>query len=256
MELAPSCSQRLILMHRSLATNKLIDSSMVACTPKRYHSSLSYSKAYRRIYNKTVHGIDQDKLCDLTSYLNAFICSFWIATCAIYSCRKTGSTVLKKHPRGLIRESNHRLRSLFGFGWFFEWEGGRHPLNSTWPWSNVKPSILVLWGVCWMFISSVVPNLRYRVFTYQPGYTSHQHPSQQPGGNLPYYATARPAGTQKIPSFRVVPCVIAPFILIRTYQTDLRSFVHLNIWVSRSLWTSRVFTTMTMTLPRVFFLES
>ena len=34
--------------------------------------------------------------------------------------------------------------------WFAEWPNGQHPLNTTWPW-NVKPALLVLWGVCWMF---------------------------------------------------------------------------------------------------------
>lgn len=31
-----------------------------------------------------------------------------------------------------------------------EWVGGQPPLNSTMPW-NIKPSLVVLWGVCWMF---------------------------------------------------------------------------------------------------------
>jgi len=31
-----------------------------------------------------------------------------------------------------------------------EWPSGRRPLSTTWPW-NIKPSLLVLWGVCWMF---------------------------------------------------------------------------------------------------------
>jgi hypothetical protein len=44
-----------------------------------------------------------------------------------------------------------RGRAVFNVGWFFEWPSGRHPLNSTWPWSGVKPSLLVLWGICWMF---------------------------------------------------------------------------------------------------------
>lgn len=35
-------------------------------------------------------------------------------------------------------------------GWFAEWPNGQPPLNTTWPW-NVKPSLIVLWGVCWMF---------------------------------------------------------------------------------------------------------
>ena len=37
-----------------------------------------------------------------------------------------------------------------GEGWFAEWPNGQHPLSTTWPW-NIKPSLLVLWGVCWMF---------------------------------------------------------------------------------------------------------
>ena len=34
--------------------------------------------------------------------------------------------------------------------YFAEWPGRRPPLNTTWPWL-VKPSLMVLWGVCWMF---------------------------------------------------------------------------------------------------------
>ena len=36
-------------------------------------------------------------------------------------------------------------------GWFAEWPNGRRPLSTTWPW-NIKPSLVILWGVCWMFI--------------------------------------------------------------------------------------------------------
>lgn len=36
-------------------------------------------------------------------------------------------------------------------GWFAEWPNGRRPLSTTWPW-NIKPSLVVLWGVCWMFV--------------------------------------------------------------------------------------------------------
>ena len=34
--------------------------------------------------------------------------------------------------------------------WFFEFPDARHPLSTTWPWS-IRPSLAVLWGVCWMF---------------------------------------------------------------------------------------------------------
>lgn len=36
-------------------------------------------------------------------------------------------------------------------GWFAEWPNGRRPLSTTWPW-NIRPSLVVLWGVCWMFV--------------------------------------------------------------------------------------------------------
>ena len=34
--------------------------------------------------------------------------------------------------------------------WFFEFPDARHPLSTTWPWS-IRPSLAVIWGVCWMF---------------------------------------------------------------------------------------------------------
>ncbi|KAF2659643.1 hypothetical protein K491DRAFT_650652 [Lophiostoma macrostomum CBS 122681] len=34
--------------------------------------------------------------------------------------------------------------------WFTEFPDNRRPLSTTWPWS-IKPSLAVLWGVCWMF---------------------------------------------------------------------------------------------------------
>jgi hypothetical protein len=55
-------------------------------------------------------------------------------------------------PQERLVEIVGRLGALFGSGWFFEWPRGKRPLNSTWPWADVKPSLLVLWGVCWMFV--------------------------------------------------------------------------------------------------------
>ncbi|KAF2202787.1 hypothetical protein GQ43DRAFT_439422 [Delitschia confertaspora ATCC 74209] len=34
--------------------------------------------------------------------------------------------------------------------WFAEFPNSCRPLSTTWPWS-IKPSLAVLWGVCWMF---------------------------------------------------------------------------------------------------------
>lgn len=66
-----------------------------------------------------------------------------------------------------------RCKHLFGVGWFLEWPGGQRPLNSTWPWSGVKLSILVLWGVCWMFYMRID-----RWQKTQP-YASHSHNGPQ-----------------------------------------------------------------------------
>jgi hypothetical protein len=59
-------------------------------------------------------------------------------------------------PQERFSEMTSRLCSLFGSGWFFEWPGGKRRLNSTWPWADVKPSLLILWGVCWMFVVTPV----------------------------------------------------------------------------------------------------
>ena len=40
-----------------------------------------------------------------------------------------------------------------GQDWFTEWPSGRRPLSTTWPW-NIRPSLVILWGVCWMFYPS------------------------------------------------------------------------------------------------------
>jgi hypothetical protein len=77
---------------------------------------------------------------------------------------------------GIVRETLSevvsRLRVVFGVGWFFEWPSGRHPLNSTWPWADVKPSLLVLWGVCWMFIGNMHTSQHYRqLFGQNPHHT-------------------------------------------------------------------------------------
>lgn len=50
----------------------------------------------------------------------------------------------------LLHQYWQQHRQLSDEWWFAEWPNGQPPLNTTWPW-NVKPSLVVLWGVCWMF---------------------------------------------------------------------------------------------------------
>ena len=90
---------------------------------------------------------------DSSKWLGLIICTFSLALCYLCTSRKASARPSKRQICFQYRpgETVNRLRSVFGLGWFFEWPGGRRPLNSTWPWADVKPSILVLWGVCWMF---------------------------------------------------------------------------------------------------------
>lgn len=79
-----------------------------------------------------------------------------------------------RQPAFRFEIGSGRRARLFGVGWFLEWPGGQRPLNSTWPWSGVKLSILVLWGVCWMFYM--------RIGCWQQGqpYAMHNHSHPQP----------------------------------------------------------------------------
>ena len=64
-------------------------------------------------------------------------------------------------------------RAIF-HGWFSEWPNGQRPLNTTWPW-NVKPSLVVLWGVCWMFYGDEIGRTRK-----PPQWTQPQSVQRQP----------------------------------------------------------------------------
>ncbi|KAI9742282.1 MAG: hypothetical protein M1818_004182 [Claussenomyces sp. TS43310] len=90
----------------------------------------------------------------------------------LHECLAAYISGLYIQAREGLRELVCRLSGVFGSGWFFEWPGGRHPLNSTWPWADVKPSLLVLWGVCWMFFPApyVEQDLRGAYLFFDGGY--------------------------------------------------------------------------------------
>jgi len=60
------------------------------------------------------------------------------------------------HGRDLLIEDINRIheeqkqRGRRCKDWFFVYPSGKRPLSTTWPW-NIRPSLVVLWGVCWMF---------------------------------------------------------------------------------------------------------
>lgn len=53
--------------------------------------------------------------------------------------------LVHRHVKDCQKDQSKRAEE-----WFFEFPDARHPLSTTWPWS-IKPSLAVLWGVCWMF---------------------------------------------------------------------------------------------------------
>ncbi|KAL2353661.1 hypothetical protein BJ546DRAFT_846016, partial [Cryomyces antarcticus] len=61
------------------------------------------------------------------------------------------------------------------FDYYAEFPSGRRPLSTTWPWS-IKPSLAVLWGVCWMFFNS-----EHETTLSQESYDASQNAPSQAG---------------------------------------------------------------------------
>ena len=74
-------------------------------------------------------------------------------------------------------------------GRFADWPDGQRPLSTTMPWT-IKPSLVVLWGVCWMFYYH---NARVN----QP--QEEAQPQQDLGGPLATQARTRTPRTQRKP---------------------------------------------------------
>lgn len=64
--------------------------------------------------------------------------------------------------------------------WFTEWPSGRRPLSTTWPW-NIKPALVVLWGVCWMFYCDSTRNDIWNQAAGFPDFWTGQSPHTAPG---------------------------------------------------------------------------
>lgn len=72
--------------------------------------------------------------------------------------------------------TNWRQGREYRGGWFAEWPNGQPPLNTTMPW-NVKPSLVVLWGVCWMFFdhnNQVAHSFHYHNNNWMTTQVAHQ----------------------------------------------------------------------------------
>ena len=75
---------------------------------------------------------------------------------------------------------NHwQQQKQFNDGWFTEWPSGVRPLSTTWPW-NIKPSLLVLWGVCWMFFDNLFAHVESPSEALEGNERWQELPSSQP----------------------------------------------------------------------------
>ena len=62
---------------------------------------------------------------------------------------RDGWDLVRKHVIEWQKEQSRRSKN-----WFSVFPDARHPLSTTWPWS-IRPSLAVLWGVCWMFYDEI-----------------------------------------------------------------------------------------------------
>lgn len=71
-----------------------------------------------------------------------------IRECLVQTFVRKAWTEVSESP-----EWQHYWRRQLKFGgdkWCAEFSNNHRPVSTTWPWS-IKPSLAVLWGVCWMF---------------------------------------------------------------------------------------------------------
>lgn len=119
-------------------------------------------------------GADDDVVCD------DFKCDKYVANLEhLLRCLKqTALDAIIRHYLKVVEahilhwHHHWQYQKRIDEGWFAEWPNGQRPLSTMWPW-NVKPSLLVLWGVCWMFYGSSAYN------------NSYSRPTRNRGGTEP-----------------------------------------------------------------------
>ncbi|KAL9607730.1 MAG: hypothetical protein Q9167_007381 [Letrouitia subvulpina] len=92
-----------------------------------------------------------------------------------YGLRLLGADAL--HEQDYWDQQRH-----LDYGWFSEWPNSRRPLSTTWPW-NIIPSLVVLWGVCWMFYDNTTKSLRKLREELETQSSGNSWERQEPGPN-------------------------------------------------------------------------
>ena len=121
-----------------------------------------------------------------------------------FHCCLTKTVLVAVSSQYVSNADNHIMRSHAFWrnrkpadeGWFAEWPNNQRPLNTTWPW-NIKTSLLVLWGVCWMFYG---PSRNSAGNSNVPGTTRNQQGAAQQNELSGDFRTRQPSSvSQPIP---------------------------------------------------------
>ena len=165
------CAAKKVPLHAAAADDNLFLQANTDCTPNRKNitglrrivdlcdvllaslSRLSYERK-----EPTSDSLDENAASGPTANSPDFTCEKFLANLEhLLLCqRQSALDAIVHHYLNIVegalllfyQQWLYRKSSLHD--WFAEWPNGERPLSTTWPW-NVKPSLIILWGVCWMF---------------------------------------------------------------------------------------------------------
>lgn len=125
------------------------------------------TSAQSLLFQCVFHRLGLSRTSGRTGYLTELYQSCLILFCnvisrsRVYTLKCFSQALLLYDSRGRLCEKlarkrravkwpqqHHRQRTAQG--WFSEYVRNQRPLSTTWPWS-IRPSLAVIWGVCWMF---------------------------------------------------------------------------------------------------------
>ncbi|KAL8950795.1 MAG: hypothetical protein Q9222_003202 [Ikaeria aurantiellina] len=142
-----------------------------------------------RLSSISSHELSRSWVCK--SFVSFAPSLFWVKWLAnldhiLRSLKQAALEALVYHELELLAQHVQRWHQHWlherrlDYGWFSEWPNGRRPLSTTWPW-NIRPSLVVLWGVCWMFYDNNARSaLNFRQQSEEEGITASFWPRQTP----------------------------------------------------------------------------
>jgi hypothetical protein len=129
------------------------DSMLLAHTEKRMPIS-SKSEWFQHIF------AIQDAICIIQVLQMKLACGLdekTLANLEYLLLRYRGNLIQREMMHGmhhfLDKFINRPLQGFLKYGgskWCSEYSNSKPPASTTWPWS-IKPSLAVIWGVCWQF---------------------------------------------------------------------------------------------------------